>query len=530
MDARLLHRLPDAGRHQLVRPRGARSGRPHSLGRHRNRDRLAILHRRRHPVRRASGGGDPESGLMPSRAAIRDEFVLGSCRTGCCWRHLSLTGRHDSRRASLRRHRGARRYRTAAAPGRRRLEGLGPAHRFAGSGDRAAIAGLVYDTLRRKASASSCDGRDDAARDGARHVAARAQARWGCDRAARRRRPLRAGSADRRRARAARRQRRSTARRPGSPATIPNGSMRHLPRCSAMSVSRKAPRCPHARRSICGSTHSRASARKPLQRWPTSRPWPTRWSPVGLRIVVRCRTPRVPPSTPSLPSSRGRRSAGRRLAACGADRRRKARRAGGRSVRRRRRQDAGARRHDGEPRADLSPPTPTSAGWRRSMQRLDRAGARNVQVRTPKSVGDARRRSRRTHGSRADRCAVYRHRRLAAQSGRQVAGAARARSSSGGRSRRRCSTARLPWSSPAAASPMSPARCSTEENGDQMRAFLARQSGLLRWCRPPSCRTHWASALSCSAARCSRRTEGLLMTPRRTDTDGFFVAMLRKSA
>ena len=33
------------------------------------------------------------------------------------------------------------------------LKDWGLAHRFAGSGDRAAIAGLVYDALRRKASA-----------------------------------------------------------------------------------------------------------------------------------------------------------------------------------------------------------------------------------------------------------------------------------------------------------------------------------------------------------------------------------------
>ena len=47
----------------------------------------------------------------------------------------------------------------AEIEGRRRpatdaLKDWGLAHRFAGSGDRAAIAGLVYDTLRRKASAA----------------------------------------------------------------------------------------------------------------------------------------------------------------------------------------------------------------------------------------------------------------------------------------------------------------------------------------------------------------------------------------
>ena len=36
----------------------------------------------------------------------------------------------------------------------RRDEGLGLTHRFAGSGDRAAISGLVYDALRRKTSSA----------------------------------------------------------------------------------------------------------------------------------------------------------------------------------------------------------------------------------------------------------------------------------------------------------------------------------------------------------------------------------------
>ena len=40
------------------------------------------------------------------------------------------------------------------------LKDWGLAHRFAGSGDRAAIAGLVYDALRRKASAAFVMGAD----------------------------------------------------------------------------------------------------------------------------------------------------------------------------------------------------------------------------------------------------------------------------------------------------------------------------------------------------------------------------------
>ena len=64
-----------------------------------------------------------------------------------------------------------------------------------------------------------------------------------------------------------------------------------------------------------------------------------------------------------------------------------------------------------------------------------------------------------------------------------------------------------------------------EENGDQVRGFLARQSEF--FVEKPA---ETASALGeraymfCKAALVT--DEGLLMTPRRTDTDGFFVSML----
>ncbi|MBE0701722.1 MAG: MFS transporter, partial [Afipia sp.] len=41
---------------------------------------------------------------------------------------------------------------TNRSPAQSALKEWGTAHRFAGSGDRAAIAGLVFDTLRRRAS------------------------------------------------------------------------------------------------------------------------------------------------------------------------------------------------------------------------------------------------------------------------------------------------------------------------------------------------------------------------------------------
>jgi 16S rRNA (cytosine967-C5)-methyltransferase len=65
------------------------------------------------------------------------------------------------------------------------------------------------------------------------------------------------------------------------------------------------------------------------------------------------------------------------------------------------------------------------------------------------------------------------------------------------------------------------------ENGAQIRAFLARHSGFTL--RPPA---DIAEALGERAFLFRRAVviseEGLLMTPRRTDTDGFFVSVLRR--
>ena len=51
-----------------------------------------------------------------------------------------------------RRHRGACRYRARKRPASEALKDWGLAHRFAGSGDRAAIGNLVFDALRHRAS------------------------------------------------------------------------------------------------------------------------------------------------------------------------------------------------------------------------------------------------------------------------------------------------------------------------------------------------------------------------------------------
>src|SRR4030088_1066199 len=78
------------------------------------------------------------------------------------------------------------------------LKDWGLAHRFAGSGDRAAIAGIVYDALRRKASAAFLMG------EGTPRAVLLGMVGWrgggegrGGDRAPRRRRALRARAAER---------------------------------------------------------------------------------------------------------------------------------------------------------------------------------------------------------------------------------------------------------------------------------------------------------------------------------------------
>jgi 16S rRNA (cytosine967-C5)-methyltransferase len=68
-----------------------------------------------------------------------------------------------------------------------------------------------------------------------------------------------------------------------------------------------------------------------------------------------------------------------------------------------------------------------------------------------------------------------------------------------------------------------------EENGEQVRAFLARQADFA--VVPPA---EAANALGERAylfrRAVSMSEEGLLMTPRRTDTDGFYVSVLVRRA
>ena len=66
-----------------------------------------------------------------------------------------------------------------------------------------------------------------------------------------------------------------------------------------------------------------------------------------------------------------------------------------------------------------------------------------------------------------------------------------------------------------------------EENGAQVRAFLARHAGFsVQPAAEVANALGEAAFMFSKAARMSQ--EGLLMTPRTTETDGFFVALLRR--
>ena len=208
-----------------------------------------------------------------------------------------------------------------------------------------------------------------------------------------------------------------------SRATIRNGSTRSSPRTFGEERAAEGAALARARRSICASTRSRRRASRRAEA--LAHLGAGADALVAARAAHRAvsRMPRARRSMPSRPSSRARsrsRTRARSLRRCCAGAK------PGEQVvdlcAGARRQDAGARRHDGE-RGQIYATDTDKRRLAPIHERLERAGARNVQVRTPKRRGRTARRSRRPRRPRADRCALHRHRRLAAQSRRQMAGA-----------------------------------------------------------------------------------------------------------
>jgi 16S rRNA (cytosine967-C5)-methyltransferase len=411
---------------------------------------------------------------------------------------------------------------TRRRPAADALKDWGLAHRFAGSGDRAAIAGLVYDALRRRASSAHVMGDStpramalgmlrlerklevdaiSALADGARFAPA----------------PL----ADEERARL------ETANLDGAPPWVagdyPEWLDPYLARVfgdeRAAEGAALASRAPlDLRVNTLKSTREEAAAALA-----ELAPVPTRWSPVGLRIALEAdaKAPAIHAEPAFIKGLVEVQDEGSQIAALLAAAKPGAQvidlcaGAGGKTL-----ALAAAMDNRGQLYA-------TDLDKRRLApihDRLARSGARNVQVRTPKSVGSE----------------------LADLSGRAdlvlidapCTGIGTWRRNPDAKWRMRPGALELRLNEQAAVLDRAAAlvkaggrvayvTCSLleEENGDQVRAFLARRPDFA--IVSP---TEVANALGERAYLFRRATlmaeQGLLMTPRRTDTDGFYVSML----
>ncbi len=403
------------------------------------------------------------------------------------------------------------------------LKSWGLTHRFAGSGDRAAIAGLVYDALRRRASSAFLMGTDSARAillgmlknerhfdtnaiallaDGARYAPA---ALTGDERAR-----LDSASLD------------------GAPPYVAGDYPEWLDPCfdRAFGIDRVAEGASLASRAPLDLRVNTLKAERDAVAAMLSdlHPEPSRWSPWGLRIrlAADAKSPAVHAEPAFLKGMIEVQDEGSQLAAlfsaakpgeqvvdlCAG--------AGGKTL-----ALAAMMQNKGQVFA-------TDDDKRRLApihERLKRSGARNVQVRTPKSVGDA----------------------IADLAGRidlvlidapcTGTGAWRRNPDAKWRMRPGALDQRVKEQADILdrAVPLLKAggriayiTCSVldEENGAQVRAFRSRHPGFA--VQPPA---EVASALGerafmfGKAARLSQ--EGILMTPRTTDTDGFFVSLLR---
>jgi 16S rRNA (cytosine967-C5)-methyltransferase len=402
------------------------------------------------------------------------------------------------------------------------LKDWGLAHRFAGSGDRAAIAGLVYDALRRRASSAHVMGESTpramalgmlrlerkldvdaigALADGARFAPA----------------PL----TEEERARLAAAN--LDAAPPWVAGDYPEWLDPYLARVfgdeRAAEGAALASRAPlDLRVNTLKSTREEAAAALS-----ELAPVPTRWSPVGLRIALEAdaKAPAIHAEPAFIKGMVEVQDEGSQIAALLAAAKPGAQvidlcaGAGGKTL-----ALADAMDNRGQLYA-------TDLDKRRLApihDRLARSGARNVQVRTPKSIGSE----------------------LADLSGRAdlvlidapCTGIGTWRRNPDAKWRMRPGALELRLNEQAAVLDRAAAlvkaggrvayvTCSLleEENGDQVRAFLAR--------RPDFALVSPAEVVNALGERAYlfRRAvliaeEGLLMTPRRTDTDGFYASML----
>jgi 16S rRNA (cytosine967-C5)-methyltransferase len=405
------------------------------------------------------------------------------------------------------------------------LREWGLAHRFAGSGDRAAIAGLVYDTLRRKASAVFLLGEDTprAAVLGMlrleRALDAGAIARlFDGSRFA----PSPLGTAES----AAIHEASLVGAPPHVTGDYPEWLDAHLARAfgderaeEGAALARRAPL--DLRVNTLQSDRARAAAE--LGHLDAQ---PTRWSPLGLRIVLSAdaKSPAVHAEPAFIKGQVEVQDEGSQLATLLAGARPGEQvidlcaGAGGKTL-----AFAAAMENHGQLYA-------TDSDKRRLApmhERIKRAGVRNVQIRTPRGDADVLA----DLAGHADLVAIDAPctgigawRRNPDAKWRVRPGALEVRVEEQIAVLDRAATLVKPGGRIAYIT------CSVlaEENGDQVRAFLERHQGFA--VAPPA---EVADALGERAFMFRRAAhmsdEGVLMTPRRTDTDGFFVSVLRRA-
>jgi 16S rRNA (cytosine967-C5)-methyltransferase len=406
------------------------------------------------------------------------------------------------------------------------LKDWGLSHRFAGSGDRAGIAGLVYDTLRRRASSAYLMG-DDSPRATALGMLVRerglemdAVARL-ADGAGHSPPPL--TDAERTRLAAAD----VTDAPPHVLGDYPEWLDPYLARVfgdeRAEEGAALASRAPLDLRANALKATREEAARSLADLAPE----PTRWSPHGLRVKLRAdaKSPAVHAEFAYLKGLVEIQDEGSQLAAllsaakpgeqvvdlCAGG--------GGKTL-----ALAAAMANKGQIYAtddDKRRLAPIHA-------RLERSGARNVQVRPPKSVGNE---LADLHGRidlvliDAPCTGIGAWRRNPDAKWRIRPGALEVRLKEQAETLERAAALVRPGGRIAYIT------CSVldEENGAQIRAFTGRHPDFS--VEKPA---DVAGALGERAYMFSRAAlisdEGLLMTPRRTDTDGFFVSMMRRSA
>jgi 16S rRNA (cytosine967-C5)-methyltransferase len=404
------------------------------------------------------------------------------------------------------------------------LKDWGIGHRFAGSGDRAAIAGLVYDALRRKASSAWIMGEDTARAV----LIGMLKVERGLDAQAIERlvsgvqyapAPLTAHE----------RARLAAATLDDAPPSVVGDYPEWLDPLLAAGFGeeRAAEAAALARRAPLDLRVNtlRAQREEVAAGLADLKPAPARWSPVGLRIKVdpEAKSPAIHAEPAFIKGLIEIQDEGSQLAALLAGARPGEQvvdlcaGAGGKTL-----ALAAVMENHGQIYA-------TDRDKRRLAPihaRLERAGARNVQVRTPRGGTDVLA----DLAGRADLVLID-----APCSG---TGAWRRNPDAKWRIRPGALEQRSREQVEAldhAAALVKPGgriayvTCSVleAENGAQVRAFLARHSGFE--VVPPTQATQALGERSFLFSRAVlASSEGLLMTPRRTDTDGFFVAVVRR--